>query len=116
MTSIDVGRSRLPARQESDALLMRQSADTIKKLSLELGGNAPLIVFDDADQRNNQSTLSQISEQRPDMRLRKQSLCQEGFYNAYAEKLVVAVKQLKVSNSWNPACKARSLAGLPWKG
>lgn len=30
-------------------LLMRQSADTVKKLSLELGGNAPFIVFDDAD-------------------------------------------------------------------
>ena len=28
---------------------MRQSADTIKKVSLELGGNAPLIIFDDAD-------------------------------------------------------------------
>ncbi|AQS83692.1 MAG: NAD-dependent succinate-semialdehyde dehydrogenase [Acetobacter aceti] len=31
------------------ALLMRQSADTIKRLSLELGGNAPFIIFDDAD-------------------------------------------------------------------
>ena len=30
-------------------LLMRQSADTVKKVSLELGGNAPFIVFDDAD-------------------------------------------------------------------
>jgi succinate-semialdehyde dehydrogenase/glutarate-semialdehyde dehydrogenase len=34
---------------EVGRLLMRQSADTIKKLSLELGGNAPFIVFDDAD-------------------------------------------------------------------
>ncbi|MGB1625713.1 MAG: aldehyde dehydrogenase family protein, partial [Candidatus Puniceispirillaceae bacterium] len=34
---------------EVGRILMRQSADTIKKVSLELGGNAPLIVFDDAD-------------------------------------------------------------------
>ena len=34
---------------EVGRILMRQSADTIKKISLELGGNAPLIVFDDAD-------------------------------------------------------------------
>ncbi len=34
---------------EVGRLLMRQSADTVKKLSLELGGNAPFIVFDDAD-------------------------------------------------------------------
>ena len=34
---------------EVGRILMRQSADTIKKLSLELGGNAPFIVFDDAD-------------------------------------------------------------------
>src|SRR4029079_13387286 len=34
---------------EVGRVLMRQSADTIKKLSLELGGNAPFIVFDDAD-------------------------------------------------------------------
>ena len=34
---------------EVGRLLMRQSADTVKKISLELGGNAPLIIFDDAD-------------------------------------------------------------------
>src|SRR6185295_4715399 len=34
---------------EIGRMLMRQSADTVKKLSLELGGNAPFIVFDDAD-------------------------------------------------------------------
>src|SRR3970282_2662762 len=34
---------------EVGRILMRQSADTVQKLSLELGGNAPFIVFDDAD-------------------------------------------------------------------
>ena len=34
---------------EIGKLVMRMSADTVKKLSLELGGNAPSIVFDDAD-------------------------------------------------------------------
>ena len=38
---------------EVGRILMRQSADTIKKISLELGGNAPLIVFDDAVNKNN---------------------------------------------------------------
>ena len=40
---------RSPARPKSDELLMKQVAPTIKKISLELGGNAPFIVFDDAD-------------------------------------------------------------------
>ena len=34
---------------EAGKLLMQQCAGTVKKLSLELGGNAPFIVFDDAD-------------------------------------------------------------------
>src|ERR1700719_2990295 len=45
----DVRKITFTGSTEVGRLLMRQSADTIKKLSLELGGNAPLIVFDDAD-------------------------------------------------------------------
>ena len=40
---------RSPARTEVGRILMRQCAPTVKKLALELGGNAPFIVFDDAD-------------------------------------------------------------------
>src|SRR6201997_2459049 len=50
MTSnADARKTTFTGSTEVGRLLMRQSADTIKKLSLELGGNAPLIVFDDAD-------------------------------------------------------------------
>ncbi|HEX2794079.1 MAG TPA: NAD-dependent succinate-semialdehyde dehydrogenase [Croceicoccus sp.] len=47
--SPDVRKLSFTGSTRVGALLMRQSADTIKRLSLELGGNAPLIVFDDAD-------------------------------------------------------------------
>ena len=42
-------RLRFTGSTEVGRLLMKQSADTVKKLSLEFGGNAPFIVFDDAD-------------------------------------------------------------------
>src|SRR5208337_3321066 len=45
----DVRKITFTGSTEVGRLLMRQSADTIKKVSLELGGNAPLIVFEDAD-------------------------------------------------------------------
>ena len=45
----DVRKITFTGSTEVGRLLMKQSADTIKKLSLELGGNAPFIVFDDAD-------------------------------------------------------------------
>jgi succinate-semialdehyde dehydrogenase / glutarate-semialdehyde dehydrogenase len=81
------------------ALLMRQSADTIKRLSLELGGNAPLIVFDDAD-----LDLAVAATMASKFRNAGQTcvcanriLVQDGVYDSFAEKLAKAVSMLKVA-------------------
>jgi succinate-semialdehyde dehydrogenase/glutarate-semialdehyde dehydrogenase len=83
---------------EIGRVLMRQSADQIKKLGLELGGNAPFIVFDDADldaavagaivskYRNNGQTC--VCANR--------IYVQDGVYDAFAAKLAEKVKALKV--------------------
>ena len=85
---------------EVGRILMRQSAENIQKLSLELGGNAPFIVFDDADleaavagavaskYRNAGQTCicaNRIYVQRP-------------IYEAFAEKMAAAVSGLKIGN------------------
>jgi succinate-semialdehyde dehydrogenase/glutarate-semialdehyde dehydrogenase len=49
MESPDVRKVTFTGSTEVGKVLIRQSADTVKKLSMELGGNAPFIVFDDAD-------------------------------------------------------------------
>ncbi|WP_022682277.1 NAD-dependent succinate-semialdehyde dehydrogenase [Sphingobium bisphenolivorans] len=86
------------------ALLMRQSADTIKRLSLELGGNAPLIVFDDAD-----LDLAVASTMASKFRNAGQTcvcanriLVQDGVYDQFAEKLAKAVSALKVAPGDQP--------------
>lgn len=81
------------------ALLMRQCADTIKRLSLELGGNAPLLVFDDAD-----LDLAVAATMASKFRNAGQTcvcanriLVQDGVYDAFAQKLAKAVSALKVA-------------------
>src|SRR6266403_4150118 len=84
--------------------LMKQSADTIKKLSLELGGNAPFIVFDDAD-LDAAVTGAIASKYR---NAGQTCVCvnrvyvQTGVYDAFSAKLVGAVKCLKVGNGLEP--------------
>ena len=85
---------------EIGRMLAAQCAPTVKKLGLELGGNAPFIVFDDADldaavagamaskYRNNGQTC--VCANR--------LLVQEGVYDQFAEKLAAAVGKLKVGN------------------
>ncbi|MDG2339895.1 MAG: NAD-dependent succinate-semialdehyde dehydrogenase [Paracoccaceae bacterium] len=85
---------------EVGRILLRQAADQVMKCSMELGGNAPFIVFDDADLdvavegaimckfRNNGQTC--VCANR--------IYVQDGVYDAFAEKLAAAVAKLKVGD------------------
>jgi succinate-semialdehyde dehydrogenase/glutarate-semialdehyde dehydrogenase len=82
-------------------LLAKQSADTLKKLSLELGGNAPFIVFDDADLdaavqgamaskfRNTGQTCVCVNR----------FYVQDGIYDAFTSALAQAVRKMRVGNA-----------------
>jgi succinate-semialdehyde dehydrogenase/glutarate-semialdehyde dehydrogenase len=85
--------------------LMAQCADTLKKLSLELGGNAPFIVFDDADldAAVAGAIASKYRNSGQTCICANRLLVQDGVYQAFAEKLAVAVgQQLKVGNGLEP--------------
>jgi succinate-semialdehyde dehydrogenase / glutarate-semialdehyde dehydrogenase len=100
----DVRKITFTGSTEVGRLLMRQSADTIKKLSLELGGNAPLIVFDDADldAAVEGTIISKFRNTGQTCVCANRIYVQDGVYDAFAEKLVTAVKKLKVGNGFEP--------------
>jgi succinate-semialdehyde dehydrogenase/glutarate-semialdehyde dehydrogenase len=100
----DVRKITFTGSTEVGRLLMRQSAETIKKLSFELGGNAPLIVFDDADLdvAVEGTIISKFRNTGQTCVCANRVYVQDGVYDAFAEKLVAAVKQLKVGNGLEP--------------
>lgn len=85
---------------EVGRILMKQCAPTIKKLSLELGGNAPLIVFDDAnlEQAVQGIMASKFRNSGQTCVCANRIYVQDGIYNTLSEKLVEAVKKLKVGD------------------
>jgi len=85
---------------EVGRILMQQCAPTIKKLSLELGGNAPFIVFDDADldAAVQGAILSKYRNAGQTCVCANRLLVQEGVYDTFVEKLAVAVAGLRVGN------------------
>jgi succinate-semialdehyde dehydrogenase/glutarate-semialdehyde dehydrogenase len=85
---------------EIGRLLMAQCAPTIKKLGLELGGNAPFIVFDDADldAAVAGAMISKYRNAGQTCVCANRLLVQEGVYDKFAEKLAIAVKNLKVGD------------------
>ncbi len=85
---------------EIGSALMEQSAGTLKKLSLELGGNAPFIVFDDADLESavQGAMMSKYRNTGQTCVCANRLLVQEGIYDAFADKFTAAVSGLKVGN------------------
>jgi succinate-semialdehyde dehydrogenase / glutarate-semialdehyde dehydrogenase len=89
---------------EVGAKLLAQCAPTIKKTSMELGGNAPFIVFDDAD-----LDAAVVGAMASKYRNTGQTcvcanriLVQDGVYDAFAAKLKTAVEAMKVGNGMEP--------------
>ena len=80
--------------------LLQECAPTVKKTSMELGGNAPFIVFDDADldAAVAGAIFSKFRNAGQTCVCANRMLVQAGIYDAFAEKLVVAVSKLTVGN------------------
>jgi succinate-semialdehyde dehydrogenase/glutarate-semialdehyde dehydrogenase len=89
---------------EIGKLLMAQAASTVKKLSLELGGNAPFIVFDDADldAAVEGAIASKYRNTGQTCVCANRLLVQESVYDAFAGKLAEAVKKLKPAPGTDP--------------
>lgn len=85
---------------EVGRLLMAQCAPQIKKVSLELGGNAPFIVFDDADldAAVDGAIASKYRNMGQTCVCANRIYVHDAVYDAFAEKLAAAVQQLKVGN------------------
>jgi succinate-semialdehyde dehydrogenase/glutarate-semialdehyde dehydrogenase len=83
---------------EVGRILMRQSADTIKKLSLELGGNAPFIVFEDADldAAAEGALMSKYRNAGQTCVCANRIYVQDSVYDAFAAKLAEKVRTFKV--------------------
>ena len=83
-------------------ILMRQCADTVKKLSLELGGNAPFIVFNDADldAAVEGAMASKFRNTGQTCVCANRILVQDGVYDAFAKKLTKRVSEMVVADGF----------------
>ncbi|TCM68023.1 succinate-semialdehyde dehydrogenase/glutarate-semialdehyde dehydrogenase [Acinetobacter calcoaceticus] len=108
--SVDVGKTlcesdivrklSFTGSTEVGRILMQQSAPTIKKLSLELGGNAPVIVFDDAnvEQAVKGIIASKYRNSGQTCVCANRIYIQEGIYDAVSKRVVEEVNKLKVGD------------------
>ena len=104
-THPDVRKLTFTGSTEVGKLLMAQCADTVKPVALELGGNAPVIVFDDAD-----LDVAVAGTMATKFRNAGQTcvcanrvIVQAGIHDAFVERLAEASAALRVANGFDPA-------------
>lgn len=87
---------------EIGKLLMQQCSSTMKKVSMELGGNAPFIVFEDADldRAVEGAIASKFRNSGQTCVCTNRILAHVDIYDAFVEKLAIAVSQLKVASAF----------------
>lgn len=103
LTASDVVRKlSFTGSTEVGRQLYAESAQTLKKLSLELGGNAPFIVFDDADvdAAVAGALASKFRNSGQTCVCTNRILVQDGIYDTFVEKFSAAIKTLKVGKGW----------------
>jgi succinate-semialdehyde dehydrogenase/glutarate-semialdehyde dehydrogenase len=96
--SKDVRKMSFTGSTEVGKILMRQSADTVKRISLELGGNAPFIVFEsaDLDKAADGAIICKYRNAGQTCICANRIYVQDTVYDAFAEKLAARVKALKI--------------------
>ncbi len=111
MDSKDVRKLTFTGSTEVGKTLIRQSADTVKQVSMELGGHAPFIVFDDADiDLAVQGVIgSKFASSGQQCVCTNRVYVQDGIYEEFAHKFQTAVSNMKVGNGLDEANQMGSL-------
>lgn len=111
MASFDVRKISFTGSTEVGKGLYRQSADTMKKMGLELGGNAPLIVFNDADLARAADGLiaAKFRNAGQTCICCNRAFVQADVYDTFEALVVERVKRMKVGNCFDPTVTTGSL-------
>ena len=106
-THPDVRKISFTGSTEVGKILMAQAAGTVKRVSLELGGNAPFIVFDsaDLDKAVDGAIASKFRNAGQTCVCANRILVQDGVYDAFIEKLAAKTRALKVGPGDEPDTK-----------
>ena len=104
-TSPKIKKVSFTGSSEVGKILMKQSSSTVKKLSMELGGNAPFIVFDDADIDSavEGAMVSKFRNSGQTCICANRIYVQSGVLESFIKKFTKAVKNQKVGSGLNPS-------------